>query len=30
MIKLTKKQTSTLDILEDMTNHISEIIYGGS
>lgn len=30
MIKLTYKQTATLDILEDNRNHISEIIYGGS
>ena len=30
MIKLTKKQTATLDILEDMESHITEVIYGGS
>lgn len=30
MVELTTKQTTALDILEDMTNHITEIVYGGS
>ena len=30
MIKLTKKQTSTLDILENHSNSVTEVIYGGS
>lgn len=30
MIKLTKKQTEGLDILEDFNNGISELIYGGA
>lgn len=30
MIKLTKKQTHTLDLLEDFNNGVVEIIYGGS
>lgn len=30
MIRLTKKQTATLDILENHSNGITEVIYGGS
>ena len=30
MIKLTKKQTKALDYLEDYSNNITEVIYGGS
>lgn len=29
-MNLSKKQTIALDILEDHTNHIVEVIYGGS